>query len=240
MSGLHPDYPICGIDISKWQVWNDPLKTKEMGVQFVLIRAGNGVVRDTRMNEHRHKAEKYDLPAAFYWYWQPGLPAVDQARACRRALGSGDVIYADLEKNKVDLWPVGATAGMITRLALEFLDAIDQQMSDESGIYTSPGWWGNWILRPAVGKFRLAQRPLWAAQWRYTFTKKPYPLPHGWPKFDLWQFSGNTGPWAQKARLFGITQSVSVDVNAFNGDEDKLRRLFKVRQKVSDHENQAV
>ena len=60
MSGLHPDYPICGIDISKWQVWNDPLKTKEMGVQFVLIRAGNGVVRDTRRNDHRRKAEKYD------------------------------------------------------------------------------------------------------------------------------------------------------------------------------------
>jgi GH25 family lysozyme M1 (1,4-beta-N-acetylmuramidase) len=228
MSTLHPNYEICGLDMSKWQIWSDPTKSLEMGVNFTILRGGNGVTRDTRLAEHRRKAEKYNIPTAFYWYWQPCIPAKDQARAMRSALQAGDTVYADFEKNSVDTWPVAATPSLITRLTLEFLEECDRMMGDELGVYTSPGWWAGWITRSSVPKFRLTARSKWVAQWRYTFTKKPYPLPHGWPGWDVWQFSGNTGPWQSKANLFGITRSASVDVNAFNGEVDRFRKLFDV------------
>jgi GH25 family lysozyme M1 (1,4-beta-N-acetylmuramidase) len=224
---LHPRYEICGMDISQWQIWSNPVKTLEQGVEFVILRAGYGIRRDTRLSQHRATAERINLPMAFYWYWLPHYTAKEQARHLRMAIHGGDRVFIDLEKNTVDRWPENITPQQVTRQTLEFLEEVDRVTGDEAGIYTSAGWWNSWVLPGSIPKYRLSFRPLWVAQWFYSFQPRPHPLPRGWTKYDLWQFSGTTGPWARKASEFGITRSVSVDVDAFNGTQGELWRALK-------------
>jgi GH25 family lysozyme M1 (1,4-beta-N-acetylmuramidase) len=234
MFDLHPKYDICGIDLSHHQYWSNPTQTVNKGVKFVAIRAGYGIKPDRMLKSHRAAAQRVNLPTAFYWYWLPHYGAREQVQKIRLSVGGGERLFIDLEKNNVDRWEEGITPEIITEKVLEFINECDRAFGDEVGIYTSQGWWGRWIQSAYVGLFRMPFRPKWVAQWFYSYQPRPYPLPYGWSDFDLWQFSGTTGPLARKASEFGVTRSVSLDFNAFNGNERELDRLFKyTRRKFS-------
>lgn len=224
---IHPNYPVSGLDLSKWQVFTDPQKAKAKGVEFVIIRAGNGVRQDIRMIEHRNMCEAYDIPTLFYWYYQPTSTTKDIATAIKRTVRPKDYVFIDMEKNKVDIWPTNATPTIITEHVLRLLDECDQMLGQNVGIYTSQNWWNAWILRTRIPKFKLNTRRLWVAQWFYSLRPNPTRLPNGWNDWDVWQFSGTVGPYSGKAKEFGVSFSHSVDVNAFKGTVDEFNRSFR-------------
>lgn len=225
---LHPNYSCCGIDISQWNEFTYPQMAKDMGVKFVIARAGYGVFEDKKLHENIAICNRENIPIFFYWYWLPQLEPKKIAEAVRRVLNYGNVLFLDVEKNNVDKWPTNMTPKIVTEHLLETLDECDGAFGKETGIYTSPGFWGAWIVKTQITKFRLPRRKKWTAQWTYSYRAKPQPLPYMWGDWDLWQFSGTIGVWSGKAKQFGITKSYSVDVNAYNGTYDQLCSEFGI------------
>jgi GH25 family lysozyme M1 (1,4-beta-N-acetylmuramidase) len=227
---LHPYWPICGFDVSKYQSninWDVALG---VGSRFLIARCGYGDRPDFRYSQHIGNARSNKIPFGTYFYWTPNFKLEDQIKTLRNTVGSWPNmgVYIDLEKNRVDNWPTTLTPNIVTRMVLDFLKEADKIWYKPVGIYTSYGWWGSWINRTKIIQFELWRRNLWVANWRYTFQKTPT-YPYGWPRTQtrLWQFSGTTGPQARKASQFGVAGSVSVDVDCFMGTEADFIRIFK-------------
>jgi GH25 family lysozyme M1 (1,4-beta-N-acetylmuramidase) len=227
---LNPYYPLCGYDVSRWQSGVDWDIAKSVGAGYIVIRSGNATTRDTRYPTHTANARNADVPFGAYHYFRPQYTAEEIAKTIRDTVSSWPQLgmFIDFEKNPVDNWPSNMTPAIITSKALALLEEADNIWGREVGIYTSPGWWNQWIVPNARTKFKLNRRHLWIANWYYNFTKYPQ-YPTGWPRSQVvfWQFSGNQGPYAGKARQLGVTGSVSIDVDCFmQGDVLKFRGML--------------
>lgn len=227
---VHPLYPVGLLDVSKYQWGIDVEKAKDAGVQALIIRAGYGIVEDIRFREHRVTAEKAGWPWGAYWYWRPHYSASDQARKMRSVVGTNPPmgVYPDFEYNpRIERWPANYTKPFISRKIWEMLEACDQTFFRKAGIYTSPGFWNNWVVPTWLTKMQINTRVRWVANWYYEFAKQPR-NPRGWFNWDLWQFSAEVGPWAKKARYFGVTGDDDVDVDVFNGTWQDFMTKFNL------------
>jgi GH25 family lysozyme M1 (1,4-beta-N-acetylmuramidase) len=229
---LHPYWPICGFDLSYYQTNVDWEKASSVGSRFAIVRCGYGSKSDIRYSQHTSNARSHGVPFGAYFYWTPNYVLEDQIKTLRNTVGSWPQmgVYIDLEKNNVDKWPTTLTVQSITNMVLSFLKEADKIWYKPVGIYTSAGWWNSWISQTQTIKFELWRRILWDANWRYSFQKTPL-YPYGWPRTQTkwWQFSGTTGPQSRKAKEFGVSGTVSVDVDCFMGTEADYNRIFNVR-----------
>jgi GH25 family lysozyme M1 (1,4-beta-N-acetylmuramidase) len=228
---LHPYWPICGFDLSKYQTSVDWNKAIGVGSRFAINRCAYATTGDYKYSAHVGNERSHNVPFGAYFYWNPNCSVADQVKKMKDTVGSWPNmgVYIDLEKNYVDRWPANLTPQIVTNMLLGFFKEADKAWYRPVGIYSSAGWWGSWILSTSYAKFELWRRNLWVANWRYGFQKTPM-YPYGWPRIQtrLWQFSGTTGPQSRKASQFGVSGTVSVDVNCFMGTEADFKRIFKV------------
>jgi GH25 family lysozyme M1 (1,4-beta-N-acetylmuramidase) len=228
---VHPDYTVGGLDLSYSQFGVNIEKSKSRGVKFIIFRAGWGVTKDIRFNTHRALCEKAGWPWGCYWYWHPAYLEKDQARKFKEVVGSRPAlgVYPDFERNEgygLQPWPVGMNQQSVSRKMYEMMDATDQLFGDDSSLYSSPGFLNTWLLSQFYTKMRASSRDLWLAQWFFDFAKRPT-MPRGFSRWDFWQISGNSGPWAiNGVREFGVSGSLRIDVNVFNGTQDEFNRKF--------------
>lgn len=198
---------VLGIDLSKWDgVW-DASKAKAGGVAFAFIKASQATFTDPLFSTHWSKAKAAGLLRGAYHYLDYTKPAKDQANyfAALLRASPGDLPpVVDYEQRRTDNNPVVARA---------FLRDFLAQMAAYGYtpmIYTSNGFWAEYGEKadPHWAKF-----PLWIAQ--YTTAPAPtVPLP--WTRWTFWQYtSKGNGP------TYG-TESLSLDLNHFNGTLDEL------------------
>ena len=79
---------IKGTDISKWQGSVDFVKMKQMGVEFVIIRAGYGETEDPMFTAYINAALMAGLAVGVYWF----LYASENAGAKKMKNGLSEMI----------------------------------------------------------------------------------------------------------------------------------------------------
>jgi GH25 family lysozyme M1 (1,4-beta-N-acetylmuramidase) len=218
---LHPNYPICGCDVSYWQRSIDYAKLTAMGLRFVIARTSNGTTLDSRYAGHIAGAKQAGLPFGAYHFWQgyrtPSQNTATMIKAQKEYPPMG--IWLDLEA-QTDLNLAKSSEHIYKTLRL-----LDAYYDGLAGIYTNQSSWRRLVSPTYYSKMQLANRKLWVANWFVNFVKQPN-LPSGWPHWDLWQFSAETGPHKQTAAKFGIAGSKSLDIDAFNGVESDFEYLI--------------
>ena len=218
---LHPTLKIIGPDISHHQGrinW-DILTSKS---SFIIIRTGDGIIypdmKDSNIDVNWRQAKAHELPRGNYSYFRPEIDPKLQAENQIKHLG-GDLgemdTYGDFECNDK-----GLSKNQVTDAMNEYFRRADTLTGKLTGIYSSPGFWNSNVNYLQIDK--LNQRPKWVARW--TFASTPYPLPNGWLDWGVWQKSADGN---LRGREFGALGSRSIDLNVFNGDIAKFKRLFK-------------
>ena len=91
---------IKGTDISKWQGSVDFVKMKQMGVEFVIIRAGYGETEDPMFTAYINAALMAGLAVGVYWF----LYASENAGAKKNANKFEQVIKPYKDKITCGVW----------------------------------------------------------------------------------------------------------------------------------------
>ncbi|MCG7437888.1 glycoside hydrolase family 25 protein [Corynebacterium freneyi] len=220
---------VTGVDVSQWQDGLRLSRAAEAGHRFAIVRACDGTYPDPVFASHVADARASGLVVGAYWYVRhprEGTSFRQQARVVAGQLGS---VYGSLLDDAPAVW-------LDVETAPHRLDADDvagaARALDEvgvrcAGIYTTRSYW------------RLRSFPdicggLWLAQWPDDVRvvsevgddrgdgAAGYPGDdhRAWRPFrgrtpDLWQFTDR-----------GSVAGFDVDVNAFRGDVDDLKRLL--------------
>jgi lysozyme len=202
-----------GPDVSIWDdVQTTPQKVemkkaKDKGASFVIIKASQACYADLDFVWNWADAKNDGLLRASYnflvWDQDPNKQADFYCQMHEKdqpELG----FYADYEWWKT-----------VPANALAILDAfctrVENNLKKPCGVYTAPAFWAQYgSLDP-----KWAKRPLWIANWGPS--KPSVPAPWGKDDWTFWQFSST-----EDGIAYGC-ESKAVDMNYFNGDENKLR-----------------
>jgi GH25 family lysozyme M1 (1,4-beta-N-acetylmuramidase)/uncharacterized protein YraI len=197
---------VLGLDISKWDgIW-DPRKSKSAGMQFAFIKASQATFADPMFATNWQKAKDAGLIRGAYHFLDYTRPAVDQANFFADLLDRdpGELPPAfDFEQKRPD-----NNTALARSYARDFVERVKAR-SYKPIIYTGPAFWSEYGEKTAY----WAGFPLWIAH--YTTAVGPT-VPDPWMRWVFWQFSVKG-----QGELFG-TQSLSVDVNRFDGSMDDL------------------
>jgi lysozyme len=218
---------ILGIDISKWDGNWDANKAKQAGAAFVIIKASQSVFADAQFSTSWKKAKEAGILRAAYHYLDYTRPAKDQAKFFANLLKNdpGELPpTVDYEQARTDNNPT---------IALGFLrDFLDQLKSHSElfkaakikcpMIYTSSSFWAEY--GDQTRREYWLQFPLWIAN--YTTAAGPS-VPAPWTMWNFWQFSSK-GP----GEVYG-SESLSVDMNRFNGTSNELLEFAGLLKPVS-------
>lgn len=214
---------IIGPDVSFYQDKPDTergidfARMKAAGAQFVIIRAGQNLWEDNEF-DISWKASKGILPRGSYWFYDSRVDPKLQARKWISAFADpadlGELpLWCDFEdtyKGPFHGWRHWYTFMVeLQRLA----------PGKQLGIYTGYYYWKENTLGVSIPIASLdwfKQFFLWIAN--YGVTSPLVPLP--WNTWTLWQYTDNgDGP------KYGV-ESLNIDLNYFNGNEDALRAAF--------------
>ena len=102
------NFPIKGIDVSKYQKEIDWLKVKTQ-IEFVIIRAGYGLEisqKDIKFEDNFESAKKLNIPIGIYWYAHATneSEAEKEAKTCLEIIKNKKFefpIYYDIESQKI-------------------------------------------------------------------------------------------------------------------------------------------
>jgi GH25 family lysozyme M1 (1,4-beta-N-acetylmuramidase) len=192
------------VDVSHWE-GNIRWQVAAPAIGFAYYKCTDGVrfVDDQFRNNQRGCSEA-GLPHAPYHYYQPSLDPIKQADHFIRTAGKEYKRYiVDVEASERD--------PKITQKLSVFLDRLEKLTSTRPAIYTSAGYWNDFI-HPI---------PAWAGTYdlivaHYTSAHAPI-LPNGWKAYVIWQFSDY---W----NFPGCDEQA--DANWFNGDLEQCRAWF--------------
>lgn len=214
-----------GIDISHHQPqprWDEVVAD---GVRFCVCRATYGTKVDKTFAKYFTGAKAAGIiPGAYHFLRFNNQTAHVQADAFLSevrgvTIGSPLLIALDLEGNdengdqRVD----ANSADEYMQLVRDWLGIVETALDRECIIYTGPSFW-----TAQVGGANLLPRPLWIAH----YTNKPAPkVPAPWTDWSFWQFTGS-------GEVKGI--DAQVDVNWFQGDEERLKHLAFKRGDTTD------
>lgn len=125
-----------GIDVSRWQGRIDWQKVKDCGVEFAIIKAGEGTEVEQRFYENINNAKAVGMNCGIYWFSQARSPedAELEAQACLNAITGYQlefpVVY-DCEYRSLNDNPLSENKSLLTDTVLTFLDKIQS-----SGYYS--------------------------------------------------------------------------------------------------------
>jgi lysozyme len=214
---------ILGLDVSKWNKEMDWAKASSAGAKFAFIRAGsisatNGISYTDYQFDRNAKIAPDHMPVGFYWYFRPQWCALDQAEYfCNLIKDKGYRLppVLDLESS----W--GMSAERITEAAKIFITEVYVRLDVWPLLYSRSGWLDNFTVPDAVWDFV----DLWVARYNASLTG-PWSDGHCIPRdFDDWKF------WQYTSKGSGAqygSQSASIDLNYFNGDQVALDEYTKV------------
>jgi len=181
------------IDVSTWQggiVWS---KVRNVaGVEYAMIRATNGTVKDTRFSLNWQAAQAVGVKRGSYHYWQNEVNPQAQAAAFVAAHDGdfGELLWAlDIE----DQQPPFTQAEMIDIRA--FLDLVELQTGKRGYIYTGRSVW-NFPDETWAKEYKL---------WMAAYSNTGYTPLLPWPNPTLWQHTS-------RGVIPGITEN-TVDLN---------------------------
>lgn len=234
-----------GIDVSFYEPKVDWPRVAASGkVDFVFVRAGQGIVSDPSFMGHWIGARNAGLPRGAYWIYDPRYAVVKPQRQAEKFVATlnGDYgelpLVADIEKYTSGPhhgWKRWADFLEYTKALLP--EAWKQRWSDFEPliIYTGfyhwrdeggPAWWD-----VSAQKY-FARHLLWLAFYGRKdadLTNTPQvakliPL-HKWIEWSFWQY-------ADHLTMDGITgennKPTSVDTDVFVGDRDAFNKMFKL------------
>ncbi len=223
---------ILGIDISKWNGNWDAAKAKQAGAIFVFIKASQAAFTDIQFKLNWQKAKDAGLLRGAYHYLDYTKSGAAQANYFADLLKDdpGELPpVLDYELRTSDNKP--ATALGFVRAFLDQLSARTELFEDATikkpMIYTSPGFWKE--CGEQTNKEYWLQFPLWLAH----YTTSPGPLlPSPWQLWNFWQYTAK-GP----GETYG-SESLSIDMNRFNGSLNELLEFIGMQAQVPDEPSQ--
>lgn len=219
---------IHGVDISTWQ--DSPLitghvdfaKMREWGMDFVIIRAGQGNWEDSDFATSWKNA-KGILPRASYWFYDNRYPPKEQARKYWETIKYDleGVCWLDLEDRQTGIY-----SGW--RNWYDFIEELKNLYpAVRVGIYTGFFYWLEYITYATTAQRNyFGQFPLWEAWYsddplhpRYESVLVPLP----WLEYTILQ----TGTPDIGAAV-GV-ESKDVDYDQFNGTLYNFFSLFDIK-----------
>jgi len=200
-----------GVDVSHWEGSID-WKLASPTIGFAYYKCTDGVKYvDREFYANRQGCRETGLAHAPYHFYQPSLDPLVQAEHFIRMAGKAYRRYiVDLE--------VPERQEAITEKLLAFLHRVEQLTSIKPAIYTSPGYWNDYIQ----------PHPQWAGDYElivahYTLAHQPT-LPVGWNTWRIWQFNDD---WSFR----GCQEHA--DADWFNGNLEECQAWFGNADAVS-------
>ena len=206
------DYPVHGVDVSRWQGEIDWKTLKTQGANFAWIKATDGSDHlDPKFADNWRGAANAGIPRGAYhfFFW------------CSSASAQADWFIRNVPKVKGALPPVldvewnahskncrtRPDAATVVAKMQVFLDKLERHYGQRPVIYTAPDFYADNLK----GKFKGY------TFWLRAVAQHPSEVYPGRP-FGFWQYSG-TGMSA------GVTEKI--DLNAFNGSKEAWNKWLK-------------
>ena len=195
---------IFGVDVSHWEGRIDWLMAAPaIGFAYYKCTEGTRWV-DAQFENNQRGCDQAGLPHAPYHFYHPSLDPIQQADFFIATAGRGYKRYiVDIEKPDHD-------PDIVHQLHI-FLDRCHELSGIKPAIYTSAGFWNEYIQ----------PNPVWAPRYdlivaHYTTRHEPI-LPVSWSKYKIWQFSDH---------FFIPGCNETCDGNWFNGTPEECRKWF--------------
>lgn len=189
---------IRGIDISSYQEDDriDFEKVKESGIDFVIVKATEGVTyKNPYFGRDVHAAHEADLPVGAYMFFHPEQDGVAQANEFHRLVdGHTAVKFAVID---IEEHPETQDRAHVHERLHEVRTVLRQH--GYKTVTYSYGWFLDSIV-PDDCKF-CASDPLWLAAYQGSLPDEPKP----WHDITIWQYS-------QTGHVPGISGAVDLDV----------------------------
>ena len=151
-----------GIDISRNQQGISFEAIKKAGVDFVIIRAGCGMTKDSFLDNFIAECKMSHLKFGFYWYSYALTikSAIDEAKACIEAIKMYNpaypVYYDQEDKSQIEY----CSTQTRTNMAIKFCNMI-KSAGYTPGIYANPSWFENYYQKNKL----LGKYDIWLAHW---------------------------------------------------------------------------
>jgi GH25 family lysozyme M1 (1,4-beta-N-acetylmuramidase) len=207
-------YSITGIDVSHYQTSINWASVAGAGAKFAYAKATEGVsIVDATFSANYNGAKGSGLLAGAYHYARPdqsgGRTQADYFLDRAQWANDGRTLPAMLDIE----WPAAgssspspcyglSTSQMVTWIR-DFVTRVKERTGRPTMIYTNTNWWN-----PCTGSNgSFGDNPLFIAN----YSGSPTPLPAGWSKWTLWQYSSSG--------------SLPGDQDVFNGSYAELATL---------------
>ncbi|MGN0604881.1 MAG: GH25 family lysozyme [Oscillospiraceae bacterium] len=190
---------ISGIDVSKWQGVIDWQGVKDSGIEFVMIKAGEGLNEEVNFRKNIEGAKSVGINCGVYWFANATSTdeAILEAQACLDTISGYELEYPvayDYEYRSMENSPAAEDSELKTQIVKTFLLYIQRE-----GYY--PLLYSNLdFLKHHFNQEELNQFDLWYA--RYNVEELDMPC-------FIWQYS-----------CTGEVGGISVDVDLDTGYKD--------------------
>lgn len=204
-----------GIDVSHWQGDIDWEQVAAAGKSFAYIKCTESTnYADPKFIENITAAKTYGLKVGGYHFYRPSESGEKQAEwFAQHLMGSGFNLppVLDTEINPDDDNPT-----IIISETLNFLLNLEYLTEWRPCIYTSSSFWTRNMYLRKLRPIWCLYYSLWIANWKVS--KPSVPRPWWRENWTFWQYTDS-------GTVPGIEGTV--DLNKFNGDERKLKRILK-------------
>ncbi len=200
---------LTGVDLSHWQGNVDFTKLVKAGIKFCFFKFSEGTdFVDDRGLQYLQGALAEELPCGAYHYFLPKYDPIEQADHFLATMAAHEKEAGELLLPPVIDVEVKASAAVLKKTILAFLEHVEQARGITPILYTSPGFW-----RSYVGKWdEVVRFPLWVAHYGTSYPSQFYP----WASWKFWQYTS-------AGSLPGVAGSV--DLNLFPGEWLDLLKL---------------
>lgn len=214
------------VDLSHYNSRVDFVTAKAKGGILGVIHkatqgaSGHHAYLDSMYTSRKQEAKKAGLLWGAYHFGIGDVDGVSQANYFLEMASptAQDLMALDYEENTV-----AGESTMTVDIAEAFVEQIHKKTGRWPILYTRTNF-----IRPRVANrpnSSLFNCPLWLASYFYasaSATAQP-PIPQGWPKWTLWQYTDGSKDFMAPSSVEGLSPC---DRDKFNGTESELRAFW--------------
>lgn len=185
---------IKGIDVSHHNGSINWSKVKNAGIQFVYVKATEGVSYvDPTFIQNAKGAIAVGLPVGAYHFAHPQNDPIAEAKNFVSQLEK--IKYSLLPVIDLETAPAGMTEAQLVQWARKFVNYVKSERNCDVMLYT-----GIWFINKYNGLTGLEDLLLWAAIY-----KNSCPDAGGWKRWTIWQFT-------ESGKVDGIAGNVDLNI----------------------------